>query len=275
MILKGNALGDHAVTNLETGVRCKLKQVEPFKPFLEKFKLRKKQEEEQAALQRSVAVERMGLAAKVAIAAGIALAVVGAAIGLYYGLRGTGRTTQSAAEDQKVASGGPTEVTGVQPKMIPASEPTKAEPPPDATKKKRGGGRRGSRSGSGSQRPSGGMEDWDTAWNQGGSLDVESGDETRILTGRDITAAMRTKQGAVLLRPAGDGPQPRMPKTVNIEMLIRGYDIAAVRTRPPSALESCTQGVLGSVRSRYRPTARCGRHSPSTSRSCEGEESES
>ncbi|MBI5499469.1 MAG: hypothetical protein HY907_04465 [Deltaproteobacteria bacterium] len=250
MILKGAALADHTVTNLETGVRLKLKQIEPFQPFLEKYKQRKKQEEEQAALQRSVAVERMGLAAKVAIAAGIALAVAGAAVGLYYGLRGSGDGTTSASEDQKVASGGPTEVKGVQPKMIPASEPTKDEPPPDAVKKKRTGGRRGgSRSGS-SGRPAGGMQDWDTAWGQGGDLDIESGDNTRILNGQDVTRAMRTKQSALFSCVRQEmGRNPGMPKKVNIEMLIRGFEIVAVRTPGQSSdLERCLQSALSSVR---------------------------
>ena len=61
---------------------------------------------------------------------------------------------------------------------------------------------------------------------------------------------MRTKQGGLFSCVRQEmGRNPGMPKTVNIEMLIRGYDIVAVRTPGhSSALESCMQGVLGSVR---------------------------
>jgi hypothetical protein len=248
MILKGVALGDHMVSNLETGARCKLKQIEPFKPFLEKYKVRKKQEEEQAALKRSVKVERMGFAAKVAIALGIATAVAGAAVGLYYGLRGTGGEKQAASEDQKVASGGPTEVTGVQAKLTEASLETQAPPAKDPTKKKRGGGRRSGSGGSG--RPGSGMESWDSAWNAGGNLDLDSSDSAPILTGRDITAAMRSKQGALFSCVRGEmGRNPGMPSQVNIEMLIRGHEVVAARTPGQSgAFENCIQGVLSSVR---------------------------
>lgn len=247
MILKGTALADHNVTNLETGVRCKLKQVEPFKPFLEKYKVKKKQREEQEALQHSVRVERMGLAAKVAIALGIAVAVAGTAVGLYYGLRTTTSSTAQVTEDQQVASGGPLQVDGVQAKLTEAS--LEAQPPPTVEeKKKRRPGTR--RSGSGSRRAGGGLQEWDSAWNAGGDLDLGSGDSAPILTAREINAKMRSKQGALFSCVRGEmGRNPGMSGQISIEMLIRGHEVVAARVPGhSSALESCIQGVLSSVR---------------------------
>jgi hypothetical protein len=168
-------------------------------------------------------------------------------VGLYSGLRGSGGEKQAASEDQKVASGGPIEVTGVQAKMTEASLETQAPPTKDPTKKKRSGGRR---SGSGSGRPGGGMESWDSAWNAGGNLDLDSSDSAPILTGRDITAAMRSKQGALFSCVRGEmGRNPSMPSRVNIEMLIRGHEIVAARTPGlSSAFENCIQGALSTVR---------------------------
>jgi len=249
MILKGAALADHNVTNLETGVRCKLKQIDPFKPFLDKYKVRKKQEEEQAALKHSVRVERMGFAAKVAIAAGIAVAVAGAAVGLYYGLRTASGGRATMAEDQKVASGGPREVTGVQAKMTEASLEPQPPPTEDAKKKRRsGGGRRsGGRSGGGG---SSGLQSWDSAWNQGGDLDLAAGDSAPVLTAREINAKMRAKQSALFSCVRQEmSRNPGMPSQVNIEMLIRGHEVVAAQTPGQSpSFESCIQRVLASVR---------------------------
>ncbi|MBN1770685.1 MAG: hypothetical protein JXB32_05450, partial [Deltaproteobacteria bacterium] len=245
MILKGSALADHNVTNLETGVRCKLKQVEPFKPFLEKYKVKKKLHEEQEALKRSVRVERMGLAAKVAIALGIAVAVAGTAVGLYYGLRTTGSSTKQVTEDQQVAGGGPLQVDGVQAKFTEASLETQPPPTVEQKKKRRPGSRR---PGSGSRRP-GGMQDWDSAWNAGGDLDLGSGDSAPILTAREINAKMRSKQGALFSCVRAEmGRNPGMSGQISIEMLIRGHDVVAARVPGhSSALENCIQGVLSSV----------------------------
>lgn len=247
MILKGTALADHTVTNLETGVRCKLKQVEPFKPFLEKYKVRKKQQEEQEALKRSVRVERMGLAAKVAIALGIAVAVAGTAVGLYYGLRTTSEGATQVTEDQQVASGGPLQVDGVQAKFTEASLETQPPPTVEEKKKRRPGSRR---SGTGSHRPGGGLQDWDSAWNAGGDLDLGSGDSAPILTAREINAKMRSKQSALFSCVRAEmSRNPNMPGQINIEMLIRGHEVVAARVPGQSgALESCIQGVLSSVR---------------------------
>lgn len=247
MILKGAALADHTVTNLETGVRCKLKQIEPFKPFLEKYKIRKKQQEEQEALKRSVRVERMGLAAKVAIALGIALAVAGTAVGLYYGLRTTSGGTTQVTEDQQVASGGPLQVDGVQAKFTEASLETQPPATPEEKKKRRTGSRR---PGSGSRRPGGGLQDWDSAWNAGGDLDLGSDDSAPILTAREINAKMRSKQSALFSCVRAEmGRNPNMSGQINIEMLIRGHEVVAARVPGhSSALESCIQNVLSSVR---------------------------
>ena len=247
MILKGTALADHTVTNLETGVRCKLKQIEPFKPFLEKYRIRKKQEEEQEALKRSVRVERMGLTAKMAIALGIAVAVAGTAVGLYYGLRTTREGATQVTEDQQVASGGPLQVDGIQAKFTEASLETQPPPTAEEKKKRRSGSRR---VGGGTRRPGGGLQDWDSAWSAGGDLDLGSDDSAPILTAREINAKMRAKQSALFSCVRAEmSRNPNMPGRINIEMLIRGHEVVAARVPGQSgALESCIQGVLASVR---------------------------
>jgi serine/threonine-protein kinase len=246
MILRGDALADHHVTNLQTGVRNKLKHIDAFKPFLEKYRIRKKQEAEQAALQRSVRVERVGLAAKVAIAAGISVAVVGIALGLYYGLRASSGGSASIREDQKVASGGPTEVKGVQG----ISEATVEKlPPPDekAKKTKRTTGRRrpGSSS-SGSGRSGGGLMDWDTARSQGSNLgDLESDGSAAILTAREITAAMRSKFSAFR---SCVGQNPGTTGRIEIEMLIEGHKVVAALVQGGTpGFEGCVERVLSTV----------------------------
>ncbi|MDI7266879.1 MAG: hypothetical protein QME96_02660, partial [Myxococcota bacterium] len=251
MILRGGALAEHAVTNLETGKRAKLKHVEEFKPFLDKYRIRKKQEEEQEAIRRSVRVERFGLAAKAGIAAGILVAVAGASAGLYYGLRGGGGEAAAVREDHKVALAGPSQVKGIQDIEVEVLE--KVPPAADVAKQKsrRRPGSPGGRQPGGSGRVAGGMEDWDSAWTRGGDLDLASGDSAApILTARDINVKMRSKQGALFSCLRGEMSRDSgLHGRVNIEMLIRGDRIVSVRSPDRSgAFENCLQDALSSVR---------------------------
>jgi hypothetical protein len=81
-MLKGEILPEHGLLNMDTGERRKVKEFPEFTEFLEQYRIRKAESDQQAALARSETVQKAGNAAKLLIALAV-LAVVGVAIGIF------------------------------------------------------------------------------------------------------------------------------------------------------------------------------------------------
>jgi serine/threonine-protein kinase len=83
MIMLGEVLYKHNLLNMDTGVRKKLKAWPEFEDVLEKYRIKKKAEEEALALRKTESAEKRGTAFKLMIAA-IVVGAVGLALGIYF-----------------------------------------------------------------------------------------------------------------------------------------------------------------------------------------------
>ena len=83
MIMLGEVVYKHNLLNMDTGVRKKLKAWPEFEDVLEKYRIKKKAEEEALALKKTESAEKRGTAFKLMIAA-IVVGAVGLALGIYF-----------------------------------------------------------------------------------------------------------------------------------------------------------------------------------------------
>ncbi len=83
MILIGDVTGKHQLLNMDDGVRKKVRAWKDFDEYLERYRLKKKEEEERLALERTEKAETRGSAFKWLLAVSI-LGVIGLAIGGYF-----------------------------------------------------------------------------------------------------------------------------------------------------------------------------------------------
>jgi len=101
MIMLGEVQYKHNLLNMDTGVRKKVKAWPEFETYLERYRVKKKQEEEAAALRKTEAAEKRGTAFKLMIAAGV-IGAVGLAIGGYLLSRSL-RKEKSFDRDEMIA----------------------------------------------------------------------------------------------------------------------------------------------------------------------------
>jgi eukaryotic-like serine/threonine-protein kinase len=83
MIMLGEVQAKHNLLNMDTGVRKKLKTWPEFEDVLEKYRIKKKQEEEAAALRKTESAEKRGTAFKLMIAACV-VGGLGLVVGGYF-----------------------------------------------------------------------------------------------------------------------------------------------------------------------------------------------
>lgn len=83
MILLGEVLGSHQLLNMDTGVRKKVRAWGDFDPYLERYRLKKKAQEEQAALERTKKAETRGTIGSWLIAS-IVVGVIFLGAGVYF-----------------------------------------------------------------------------------------------------------------------------------------------------------------------------------------------
>jgi len=176
MILRGEVIGNHKLANMDTGVRKKVRAWGDFDEYLERYRIKKKEMEEQAALVRAEKAETRGLFFKVVVALGV-LGVIGLAVGGYF-------LSRKLREEKQL---GPQEMVDafdsgeIQIKMGGGTL--------DGQKGRgRRGGRRGGRGGGGGS-VDGGMS-YEDAMNTAMSMGDLSGAGGRALTAEDINAIM-------------------------------------------------------------------------------------
>lgn len=96
MIVKGEALGEHNLTNIDTGEQSRISQYPLFSDFVGHYRERKEEETHKAALARAVKVEKLSNAAKVFVAVGIVLVAL-VAVTIFV------RTRQHKSDDARSA----------------------------------------------------------------------------------------------------------------------------------------------------------------------------
>ncbi len=102
MMLLGEVLGKHQLLNMDTGVRKKVKAWGHFGDYLERYRIKKKEQEEQAAMERTEKAEKRGSAFKIVVALSV-LGVIGLAIGGYFISR-TLRKEKTYTPDEMIAA---------------------------------------------------------------------------------------------------------------------------------------------------------------------------
>ncbi len=169
LILKGEVLRDHVLLNMDTGERRPLHTWDDFLEFAEQYELKRKQQEEQAALQRSERVEKRSTLFKAMVAL-VLLAVLGGAVGVYLVSRGAEQDEEQLAADGDLFERGNVEIEG-------GADILK--------RKRRRGRRRGGRGGAG-----GAGLSYEEAMNRGVELDVAGGGGEQQLSAATVTAVM-------------------------------------------------------------------------------------
>ncbi len=185
MIMLGEVLGTHMLTNMDTGERKQVRAWGDFDAYLEKYRLKKQQQDEQAALKKTEKAESRGMVFKLVVAAGV-LGLIGLLVGGYF-LTRTMRREKQLGPDEMVSAFDSGEI---QIKM--------------GSKMNAGGGkgRNGTRSGGKSKRRSssgggGGSREfangmsYEEAMNMGVALGDLSSSGGRRLTSEDINGIMR------------------------------------------------------------------------------------
>jgi serine/threonine protein kinase len=102
MIMLGEVLGKHQLLNMDDGVRKKIKAWGQFDEYLERYRIKKKEQEEQAALVRTEKAETRGTAAKWIIAAGV-IGVIALGVGGYF-LSRTLRAEKQYTPEEMIAA---------------------------------------------------------------------------------------------------------------------------------------------------------------------------
>ncbi|MFO0685560.1 MAG: protein kinase [Sandaracinus sp.] len=97
LIAKGEVLGDHALLNMDTGERRKVREYPEFLEFVEQYKLKAHAEAEKVAIVESAKTEKASNTAKFVIAAAV-LGVVGIVLVVFF-------LTRGAEQSHEVAGG--------------------------------------------------------------------------------------------------------------------------------------------------------------------------
>ena len=183
MILIGEVLGNHGLTNMDTGERKPVRAWGDFDAYLERYRIKKQQQDEQDALKKTEKAESRGLMFKLVIAASV-LGVLGLVVGGYF-LTRTIRKEKQLGPDEMVSA---LESGEIQIKMGSALNP-------GSKGKRRSKGRRSS-GGGGNAGGGGGRGEfvdgmsYEEAMNMGVSLGNLNSSGGRRLTAEDINAIM-------------------------------------------------------------------------------------
>ncbi|HEY8428693.1 MAG TPA: hypothetical protein VIL20_09980, partial [Sandaracinaceae bacterium] len=225
LILKGEVLGEHGLLNMDTGERRKVKEAPEFAEFVEQYAIRKKEEEQKAALAKSAKREKVGFVFYAAVLGGILL-VGGVGVGIYFVTRpDAAREERTAAELADLYARGEIEITGTA-GILPDPGP--------------GSGRRGRRRG-------GGAASYEDAMNEVVHLgNVAQGGSQSQLTREQIAGVMNQNINRLLPCVARE---PNVG-TVRIDFAIAGSgQVLGVSVRNGSpAFQSCVASRVRQIR---------------------------
>lgn len=206
MISRWEVEGHHLIQNIETGIRCKLRESDDFKELVERARIEKVKQEEQAALEQSEKAEKRGGVAKIFVVL-IVVGAIGLIVGSIFAVRAITKSydDEEADIDELIASGD-LKIDMGQGGIL------------KDKKGRRGGRRKGGGGGGG-----GGGGSYDDYMNQAVSMGDLSGDggQTQLSQGQ-INAVMSSKGKVVY--PCIYGELKRNPglKKVSLKFAIEG-----------------------------------------------------
>ncbi len=236
MIMRGEVINKHVLTDMDTGVRKKVKAWGDFDEYLERYRIKKKQEEEAAALVRTEKAEKRGTAFKLVIAAAI-LGGIGLIVGgIIWGSQFITRDEIDYGKDDLIAAfdSGEIQLKGASGDLL-------------SDKKRRGKRRKGGKGGKGG----GGTGDfvpgmsYEDAMNAGvdlGSLQNNAGQ--RQLTAADIQNIMDKNVRRFL--PCMDGSSKKV--TMDIAVAGSGQVIGVSVKEGSSKLKKCVASKVRRVK---------------------------
>lgn len=230
MILQGEVLGKHMLQDMDTGVRKKLRNWGRFDEVLEQYRIKKKHEEEQAALVATEKAETRGTAFKLALAGGIvAVLVIG---GILFFLGRKLREDKAKAPDDVIAA---LDNGEIKLKSGNTSLSTK--------KRRKGRGGRGKGGDGGEFVPGMSYEDAMNMAVSLGSLTDNSGQKQ--LTPADIAAIMDRNVRKFLPCVAG---KPVKRVDMNIAIAGNGRVVGVSVSQGDDGLKKCVQSKVRSIK---------------------------
>lgn len=233
MILLGEVLGTHRLSNMDTGERKKVRSWGIFDEYIERYRIKKQQQDEQVALEKTEKAESRGMMFKVVIALSV-LGVIGLAVGGYF-------LTRQLRKEVKL---GPEEMVNafdsgeIQIKM--GSLDAKQ------AKKRRGKGRRRSSGGGsgGSRQFVDGMS-YEEAMNMGVSMGNLGATGGKKLTATDINAIMSRNVRKFIPCMAGESVKR---VDMNIAVAGDGSVIGTSVQQGSGKMKSCVARKVRSIR---------------------------
>ncbi|MBN2527074.1 MAG: serine/threonine protein kinase [Deltaproteobacteria bacterium] len=183
MILIGEVLGNHGLTNMDTGERKPVRAWGDFDSYLERYRIKKQKQDEQAALEKTEKAETRGNIFKLLVAASV-LGVIGLVVGGYF-LTRTLRQEKQLGPDEMVNAFDSGEIQIKMGSSLNKGTAGKRR----SSKGRRHSGGGGSGSGGGGKEFVDGMS-YEEAMNMGVSLGDLNASGGRRLTADDINAIM-------------------------------------------------------------------------------------
>jgi hypothetical protein len=243
-ILKGDVVREHGLMNMDTGQRQVVSEYPEFTEFLDQFAIRKKEQIQREAVERSKKAERRSNLAKYMIAIGV-MAVLGLSIGAYLWTRP--ESSEEASDTGRLAAlyeSGDIDIEGTA-GILP-------DPP---------AGRRGSRGGHGSRSASRGNLSYEEAMNQAVDLgDVSQAGSERRLTSADVAGVMNrhinTLYRCVSQELRGGGHLGRVE--IHLAIAGNGQVLGASAQQGSGGFRGCIEAKVRQVRFPTFPAPRMG-----------------
>ncbi len=237
MILLGEVEGKHQLLDMDTGVRKKLRTWDEFLPYIERYRIKKKQQEEEAARVRAEKAEVRGAMAGWLIVL-IVVGVIGLAVGAYL-LSRTLRAEKTYTPEEMAAALDSGEIKLKTGGNLIAKGDTRGSK----------GGRRGGGGGSGGGGGKGMFVDgmtYEEAMNMGVDLgSAKSGGGQQQLTPQDITNIMDRNVRRFLPCMAG---QTIKRVDMNIAIAGDGRVMGISVSQGNDKLQKCVQSVVRSIK---------------------------
>ncbi|MBN2340121.1 MAG: serine/threonine protein kinase [Deltaproteobacteria bacterium] len=234
MILLGDVLGNHRLTNMDTGERKKVRSWGDFDDYLERYRIKKQQQDEQAALEKTEKAETRGMLFKLVIALSV-LGVIGLAVGGYFLSRKLRAEKQLGPEEMVDAF----DSGEIQIKMGSMDAKT-------AGKRHGKGRRRGSSGGGGGGKGEfvDGMS-YEEAMNMGVSLGALNSTGGKKLTAEDINAIMSRNVRKFIPCIAGESVKR---VDMNIAVAGNGSVIGVSVQQGSGKMKSCVASKVRSIK---------------------------
>ncbi len=237
MIVRWEVEGHHLIQDIETGIRCKLRESDQFKDMVERARVEKVKQEEQAALEQSDKAEKRGGVAK-ALVVLIVIGAIGLIVGSIFAVRAITRSVdEDEADIDELIASGDLKIDMGQGGILQDKE------------SKRGGKRKGGGAGGGG----GGTGSYDDYMNQAVNLGDVAGDGGQTQLSQGQVNSVMSSQGKVIY-PCIYAELKKDPglKKVSLKFAIEGSSGAVqgvtVTSGGSSELQSCVASKMKKIK---------------------------